>query len=173
MTKIQNFINKAWMAIGGIENEDVHWFLYERPKIIRRDKFFDQYLWAVWVSGLKRKSAEGFLYKCDQKVFDYKFVASDPNGDQVFYYIDWGDGINSGWVGPYASSQEQTVSHTWENKSTYLIKAKTKDVSGAESDWTTLSVTMPQSTALTTLFHHRWFEQFLCTFPILKHLLNQ
>jgi len=105
--------------------------------------------------------------------YDYKFVATDPNGDQVFYYIDWGDEIFSGWVGPYASGQEQTFSHTWENKNTYLIKAKTKNVSGAESDWTTLSVTMPQSTTLTTLFYHRWFEQFLCTFPILKHLLNQ
>ncbi len=105
--------------------------------------------------------------------YDYKFVATDPNGNQVFYYIDWGDEIFSGWVGPYTSGQEQTFSHTWENKNTYLIKAKTKDVSGAESDWTTLSVTMPQSTTLTTLFHHRLFEQFLCTFPILKHLLNQ
>ena len=105
--------------------------------------------------------------------YDYKFVATDSNGDQVFYYIDWGDGINSGWVGPYASGQEQTVSHIWENKNTYLIKAKTKDVSGAESDWTTLSVTMPQSIAFTALFHRWWFEQFLCSFPVLKHLLNQ
>jgi hypothetical protein len=42
MTKIQNFINKAWIAIGGINNEDVYRFLYERPKIIRRDKFFEE-----------------------------------------------------------------------------------------------------------------------------------
>jgi len=75
MTKIQNFVNKAWMAIGGINNEDVYRFLYKRPKIIRRAKFFEEYLWAVWVSGLKRKSAEGFLDKCDQEVFDYEFVA--------------------------------------------------------------------------------------------------
>jgi len=105
--------------------------------------------------------------------YDYKFVATDPNGNQVFYYIDWGDEIFSGWIGPYTSGQEQTFSHTWENKNTYLIKAKTKDASDAESNWTTLSVTMPQSTTLTTLFHHRLVEQFLCTFPILKHLLNQ
>ena len=44
MRKIQDFINKAWMTIGGIENEDVDWFLYKRPKIIRRDKFFKEYL---------------------------------------------------------------------------------------------------------------------------------
>jgi len=75
--------------------------------------------------------------------YDYTFSASDSDGFKVYYYIDWGDGRNSGWVGPFISGVDVTISHTWLTKGTYNIKAKAKDMFGTESDWTTLPVTMP------------------------------
>jgi len=67
--------------------------------------------------------------------YDFTFVTSDPNDDDVFYYIDWGDGTNSGWIGPYLSDEEVIVSHTWFEQGTYDIKAKAKDTYGAGSEW--------------------------------------
>jgi hypothetical protein len=104
---------------------------------------------------------------------DYIINTTDPNGDDVSYYIDWGDNTNSGWIGPYSSGIEITQSHTWAKKGTYTIKAKAKDVYGNESDWTTLSVTMPYSFNIPFQpFWKKLFERFPNAFPILRHLLG-
>jgi len=75
--------------------------------------------------------------------YDYTFTASDPDGSIIWYYVDWGDNTNMGWIGPYSSGQQLTLSHSWSNKGTYNISAKAKDPYGAESEWGTLEVTMP------------------------------
>jgi carboxypeptidase T len=77
------------------------------------------------------------------EMYMYNFVTTDPDLDDVYYYMDWGDDTNSGWLGPYASGLEKTASHTWSEQGTYIIKIKAKDTLDAESDWATLSVTMP------------------------------
>ncbi|MFO7678282.1 MAG: hypothetical protein R6V50_07880, partial [Thermoplasmatota archaeon] len=33
--------------------------------------------------------------------YTYNFVSTDPDGDAVFYFIDWGDETNTGWIGSY------------------------------------------------------------------------
>ena len=53
--------------------------------------------------------------------------------------MDWNDGT-SGWVGEYASGEQITVEHAWNNEGTYTIKAKVKDVLGEESDFGYLEV---------------------------------
>jgi hypothetical protein len=104
---------------------------------------------------------------------DYNVTATDPDEDQISYFIDWGDGTNSGWIGPYSSGEEITRSHTWSTKGTYLIKAKAKDVTGDESDWGTLSVTMPcSSTIPVSQFWEQLFQRFPNAFPILRHLMG-
>lgn len=75
----------------------------------------------------------------------YTFTATDPEGYQLSYYIDWGDETASGWIGPYASGEPIIQAHTWHDKGDYTIKAKAKDSSGDESDWAKLPVTMPAS----------------------------
>jgi hypothetical protein len=75
----------------------------------------------------------------------YTLTTIDPDGDMVYYYIDWGDNTSSGWVGPYNSGATASVHHQWAEKGTYIIQAKAKDSFGAESGWVTLEVTMPVS----------------------------
>jgi len=75
--------------------------------------------------------------------YEYSFVTTDSDDNNVYYYIDWGDGYDSSWLGPYGSSEEVTVGHKWSEKGTYTIRAKARDIHGAESGWGTLSVTMP------------------------------
>ena len=65
----------------------------------------------------------------------YTFVAEDPEGHDVYYYIEWGDGNDTGWIGPYPSGEEITRSHSWSENGTYVIRAKAKDIYGHESDW--------------------------------------
>ena len=75
--------------------------------------------------------------------YTYKLNTNDPDGDDVFYFIDWGDGTDSGWIGPYKSQNSVSVSHKWENEDTFQMRVKAKDTYNAESDWKTIPVTMP------------------------------
>jgi len=69
------------------------------------------------------------------KSYSFKFKSTDSDGDNVYYWVDWGDGTNTGWKGPYAQNIWQEFSHTWDNQGTYDITAKAKDTNAAESDW--------------------------------------
>jgi len=104
---------------------------------------------------------------------DYNFTAIDPDGDEVYYFIDWGDDTNSSWIGPYSSGDKITKSHTWSKKGTYTLKAKAKDTYGNESDWAALSVTMPCSYNIPLIqFWERLLELFPNAFPILRYILG-
>jgi len=106
--------------------------------------------------------------------YNYTFLASDPDGTPIWYYIQWGDGINSGLIGPYASGNAIIVSHTWGKRGTYSIQAKAKDGYGAESSWGTLKVTMPLSYEPPHFRFLEWlFERFPHAFPFLRSLFNQ
>ncbi|HDM67068.1 MAG TPA: PKD domain-containing protein, partial [Thermoplasmatales archaeon] len=59
----------------------------------------------------------------------------DNEGDNVSYYIDWGDGTNTSWLGPYKSGEKIKVSHTWREKGLYLVKIKARDNFKEESQW--------------------------------------
>jgi hypothetical protein len=75
--------------------------------------------------------------------YDYTFVTTDPNGDNVFYCVDWDDDMGEVCIGPFASGDEVTVSHTWTEEGTYTVRVKAQDTEGAESAYATLDVTMP------------------------------
>jgi len=74
----------------------------------------------------------------------YTIVSEDPEDNDVYYYIEWGDQTNTSWIGPYSSNNEVIVNHTWSEKGNYTIKAKAKDIYDAESKWGTFKVTMPK-----------------------------
>lgn len=105
--------------------------------------------------------------------YQYVFETTDLENHDVFYYIDWGDGTNSSWIGPFLSGDEITESHTWPKKGTYVIMAKAKDIYGAESAWATLSVTMPSSSPIVfLLFWKQHIEGFPHIFPRLRNVLG-
>jgi hypothetical protein len=103
--------------------------------------------------------------------YEYTSVTTDPDGEDVYYYFDWGDGNNSGWVGPLQSGELVVVSHIWLNQGNYEIKVKAKDINGFESDWSDpLPVSMPKNKTINTpFFIQKLFQQF----PMFEKILNQ
>jgi len=104
--------------------------------------------------------------------YEYTFVTTDPDGDEVYYYIDWDDDTFEEWIGPYASGEEVVVSHTFTERGSYSIESKAKDGYDAESDWGTLEVTMPKSRPVSNTLFLRLLERFPGAFPLLRHLLG-
>jgi len=104
--------------------------------------------------------------------YTYSSSTTDIDGDQLMYWFDWGDGTNSGWVGPFASGVTASANHAWTTKGTYAIKVKAKDTSAAESVWSDpLSVSMPRYINKNTMLL-KILEKFPNMFPILRHILG-
>jgi hypothetical protein len=104
--------------------------------------------------------------------YTYSFTSTDGDGDQVSYYVEWGDTTNTGWFGPFASGVTQTKSHTWTSQGTYTIKAKAKDVHGDEGAFNTYSVTIPRNKAFNRPILN-WLQSHPNMFPLLQKLIQQ
>ena len=110
---------------------------------------------------------------------EYTYTTStiDPDGDQLWYKWNWGDGTNSDWLGPYDSGTECSMLHTWTSKGSYNVKVKAKDTSDAESKWSDpLSISMtrnkPSANPVINNILTNFFNIHPNLFPILQHILK-
>ena len=98
---------------------------------------------------------------------------TDPEGGQLYYRWDWGDGNKSNWLGPFDSGEIVYANNSWLENGSYEIRVKARDVHGLGSHWSDpLSVSMTKNRAIKRSLFMRLFERFQNSFPILKQLLN-
>jgi outer membrane protein assembly factor BamB len=108
-----------------------------------------------------------------KRTYDYTFTSTSPLGNQIYYLIDWGDGMTTDWLGPYNSGEPITMNHSWSEQGTYNITARAKDTENRWGPWGTLSVTMPCSYEKPAMnFLEIVLERFPNAFPILRYLLG-
>jgi hypothetical protein len=69
------------------------------------------------------------------KSYEYTFFSTDPNLDDLWYYVDWDDGNFEEWAGPFESGSDVIFSHSWSENGSYNIRAKARDALEFESDW--------------------------------------
>jgi len=169
------------IGIGGVsmilatkENGETGYDGSLRIAFINQDEpITDSFLWAKYVVELVFSSQapdtpiiNGPTSGTAGTEYPYTISTTDPDGDDVYYCIDWDDGTDEVCIGPYASGEEVIIKHTWSEKNTYSLRVKAKDDSGAESDWATLSVTMPKTRLMLNII-----QRLLELFPILQFFL--
>jgi C1A family cysteine protease len=76
------------------------------------------------------------------KDYTFDISAVDPQGDDVYLYVKWGDGTTTDWLGPYDSGEVIQLSHSFPERINYTIKAKAKDIDGNEGKEQPLLITM-------------------------------
>jgi len=79
--------------------------------------------------------------------YDYKFISTDPDGDDVFFMVSWGccgPGQDFHTYGPFESGEEAIIKKVYGEEGTFSIQAYAKDMDDAESDIVTLEVIMPK-----------------------------
>jgi len=106
-----------------------------------------------------------------KKEYKFSIVTTDPDSDNIFYYIDWGDGSNSGWLGPYVSGEEVDVYHTWSKTGKFTIKARANDTNGLVSPWADFSVTIPRNKFSDSMFL-KLLDYFPRVFKFIRFLLK-
>ena len=100
--------------------------------------------------------------------YPYTFSSVDPDGDNVSYYIKWGDGFILNWTDFQVSGPPgYTESHSWDTKGIYIIEAKAKDSLGVESNWTQFTVNMPRDKPISSSFFLRFLERY----PLLERVM--
>jgi len=67
------------------------------------------------------------------EIYTFNAVTTDPDGDDIYYLFNWGDGHNSGWFGPFISGTLANGSYIWNTPGSYDITVKAKDENGVES----------------------------------------
>jgi len=106
------------------------------------------------------------------KPYTYQTMATDPDGGILFYMWDWGGGISSDWLGPYASGEFHYQTHSWSSRGSYEIRVKVKDEYGAESPWSDpFPIRMPKNRLLLidSLFI-QLLERLMDRFPLLEEI---
>jgi hypothetical protein len=98
----------------------------------------------------------------------YSSSTTDPDGDQLLYLFDWGDGSLSKWMGPYDSGHRVTISHNWTKKGNYEIRVMAKDEHGVMSEWSDpLTIRMSRNISVYDLF-----QRFLENHPYICILIR-
>jgi hypothetical protein len=70
------------------------------------------------------------------EICDFTVDAIDPEGDEIRYEIDWGDGTRT-LTSFISSGQSITVSHQWSFNTIYFIRVRAQDENGLWSSWST------------------------------------
>ena len=92
----------------------------------------------------------------------YRFLSTDPEGNNVSYFIKWGDDNVTEWGDYQVAGEFYSESYKWAKIGKYVIEAKAKDIYGAESEWSNITV---------RVLRPRVRFGFIDIFPIMKRLL--
>ena len=130
------------VTIGHIWDEDGLYKIRAKSKDVWDDSHSSYY--PVIIGNQPPDSPEIFGPKCGEQSieYDYTFVSEDSDEDDILYFIDWGDGEKTGWLGPYKSGEGITLSHDWNLEGDYELMVKAKDSIAGESQWTTKTITI-------------------------------
>jgi PKD domain len=145
-------------------------FPYEPDPLI--EIRFDDVYFGLWNTAPNTPTITGETNGRVRTLYDYTFTTIDPDQDNVSYEIEWGDNTTQ-TTDLYESGEEIIISHIWGIEGTYSVRVKAIDENHAESDWVTLTVTMPCSYILPFMqYWMKLLERFPNAFPILRFLLD-
>ena len=74
-----------------------------------------------------KPSLEGPTYGTVGFTYDFTVNGDDPEGDDLYYLIDWGDGSTVQWNGPHPPGNDVVLNHVWEEPGEYVVTAKSMD----------------------------------------------
>ena len=102
--------------------------------------------------------------------YEYLFTAMDPNGDRLYFEIDWGD-ESENEITKICDGIEY-MDHLWAQEGTYIISTRAIDTYGTYGDWATLEVSMPKNKPYINTPFARFLESHPNMFPLLRQLLE-
>ena len=109
--------------------------------------------------------------------YEYTITYNDPQGDDIYYRIIWGDCEIVYKHGPHKSGEEIKIRHAWcnicHNSGKFTIRVKAFDDNNEESNWGRLEVTMNPKIDITFIFENLYqlIVRIIDRFPLLEKLM--
>jgi hypothetical protein len=101
-------------------------------------------------------------------LYNFTFKSESPLVNDLYYWIEWADGSNSGWLGPFDSGVEITESHVWDSRGDCRIQVKAKDINGLVSSWSIFKFKISRNRAIVNSLLQLFFDRF----PLLEVFLR-
>jgi hypothetical protein len=121
--------------------------VYEQEEIGMDPQIFDDYpgelvLTEVEMPPSTPEQPDGTVIGNVSTTYSYTVIATDPEGHDIRYHVDWGDGATE-TTSLHPSGEPVTLEHAWQEEGTYRITIQAEDEQGARSDSSSaLAVTM-------------------------------
>jgi len=106
------------------------------------------------------------------KPVEFTIVATDPDGQDMFYNIFWGN-AGGGDLGPFPSGEEQIFEHTWTKTGKFTIKVKAIDVTGAAGEIGTFDIKISRARSVDNHIIEHIFQRFPNLFPIIRYMFEK
>jgi len=84
--------------------------------------------------------------------YSYSLSTTDPDGDQVTYKIDWGDGTTTTTTTLANSGATVLAAHSWGTAGSYSVRVMATDAPGASSGWSSALTVVITGTTTTTRY---------------------
>jgi len=111
--------------------------------------------------------------------YEYTITSEDPQGDDVYYKISWGDCAVMFWDGPHKSGEEVTYEHAWcevcfPGGGEFTIQVWVKDVNDNMGDCKTFEVSMGRGNhgSLISSSFLQFLENLLERFTLVERILD-
>jgi hypothetical protein len=120
----------------------------------------------------RKPDIDGPISGASGQEINFKFTAMDPENDNVWFNIKWGDGQEITLTEEYDSDETATISHIWERSGTFIVQARAKDQFDYWSEWESYQIKIPRYKAVENNLFDLLFERFPNMFNILKFVLG-
>jgi len=107
------------------------------------------------------------------KSMTFKYVSTDPEDNDVYYFINWGDGTNDDWYGPYNSGEEVSINHTYSEGGKLYMNVKAKDQFNKEGQTVHYVILILKNRAISNPLIQRIFYRMFDNFPRLQLIFNR
>lgn len=109
------------------------------------------------------------------KLINFGFYSIDPERNDIYYKISWGDGHVEDY-GPYASGEQIPLSHSWGKEGDFSIVAKPIDKYGSKGLQNEFKVKIIKNRATSNMIINKYLEILINWLPniikIIKNILN-
>ena len=155
------------------DSSDVYWVSVKVTDSDGNEAFYDTIVDVQAQTPSKPSRISGSSSGKTGKQYTYTINSSNPNSDELYYLIEWGDGEYSG-VTPEDIVNKKPITHMWNSPENYEIKVKAIDAYAQQSEWSDplrVSISKNKATNTDPLFQ-RFLQQHSDLFPILHRLLQ-
>jgi len=106
--------------------------------------------------------------------YDFYVTSSELTGEKIKYCVDWDDNSDYEWSELVDSGTTKMFTHRWTEAAVFNVRAKARDESGAESEWSTFKINLPKAkTYQFKLFEKLPFLQKFLALPMIERMLQK